>query len=152
MPGPPDVLWCADLSGEQAQKPEDSGPGSAPRSYVLKPIDGRLLYLRRGKDVRQSEEEAIQEADITLQSISLHLSSTSRSSHDQILLCTVTPPLLRLTTGLQTLKGSVSKLRSFTCKNLVCCCRGAVSQLAEAARGLQLVLGQGAQPLPAARL
>ena len=43
---------------------------------MLKPIDGRLLYQRRGKDVRQSEAEAIQEADITLQSISLHLSST----------------------------------------------------------------------------
>ena len=62
----------------QAQKPEDSGPGSVPRSYVLKPIDGSLLYLRRGKDVRQSEAEAIQEADITLQSISLHLSSASQ--------------------------------------------------------------------------
>ena len=46
-----------------------------PRSYVLKPIDGRLLYKRRGKDVRESEEQAIQEADITLKSISLHLSS-----------------------------------------------------------------------------
>jgi len=43
---------------------------------VLKPIDGSLLYQRRGKDARQSEAEAIQEADITLQSISLHLSST----------------------------------------------------------------------------
>ncbi len=74
---PMKLLCCAELSGEQAQKPEDSGPGSVPRSYVLKPIDGSLLYLRRGKDVRQSEAEAIQEADITLQSISLHLSSAS---------------------------------------------------------------------------
>ncbi len=67
---------CADLSGKQAQRSEDSGPGSVLRSYVLKPIDGSLLYQRRGKDARQSEAEAIQEADITLQSISLHLSST----------------------------------------------------------------------------
>ena len=66
---------CADEPGEQAQSQEEGGPGSMPRSYVLKPIDGRLTYLRRGKDVRQSEEEAIQEADITLESISLHLSS-----------------------------------------------------------------------------
>ena len=58
---------------------------------MLKPIDGRLLYLRRGKDVRQSEEEAIQEADITLQSISLHLSSKSHPPRDQYPLCTISP-------------------------------------------------------------
>ena len=46
---------------------------------MLAPIDGRLLYLRRGKDVRESEEQAIQEADVTLESISLHLSSVQPS-------------------------------------------------------------------------
>jgi hypothetical protein len=53
------------------------GPGSAPASYILKPVDGRLRYLRRGRDVRQSEEEAIQEADVQLEALSLHLSSAS---------------------------------------------------------------------------
>jgi hypothetical protein len=54
---------------------QDGGPGSAPASYVLKPVDGRLLYLRRGRDVRKSEDEAVQEADVRLESLSLHLSS-----------------------------------------------------------------------------
>ena len=63
------------MESGQTASPEDGGLETVPRSYVLKPIDGRLLYKRRGKDVRESEEQAIQEADITLQSISLHLSS-----------------------------------------------------------------------------
>ena len=72
---------CADTDGEKKAlaKEGDGGPGSAPQSYVLAPIDGRLLYLRRGKDVRESEEQAIQEADVTLESISLHLSSAQPS-------------------------------------------------------------------------
>jgi hypothetical protein len=34
--------------------------------------------LRRGRDVRKSEAEAIQEADVQLESLSLHLSSAGR--------------------------------------------------------------------------
>ena len=65
----------AEAGSGQTTSPQEDGRKVVPRSYVLKPIDGRLLYKRRGKDVRESEEQAIQEADITLQSISLHLSS-----------------------------------------------------------------------------
>lgn len=54
---------------------EHGGPGSAPASYVLKPVDGRLMYLRRGREVRKSEDDAIQEADVQLEALSLHLSS-----------------------------------------------------------------------------
>ena len=72
---------CAETDGEKKALANegDGGPGSAPQSYVLAPIDGRLLYLRRGKDVRESEEQAVQEADVTLESISLHLSSAQPS-------------------------------------------------------------------------
>lgn len=64
--------------GEQEEEgtPADgAGAGSAPRSYVLRPIDGRLRYLRRGRDVRQGEAQPVQEADVALDALSLHLSS-----------------------------------------------------------------------------
>lgn len=44
------------------------------RTYILKPVDGRLRYLRRGRNVPKSEDEAVQEADVELKSVSLHLS------------------------------------------------------------------------------
>lgn len=66
---PPSTEGKGEIAGR------DTGPGLPPASYVLKPVDGRLLYLRRGKDVRKSEEEAVQEADVQLESLSLHLSS-----------------------------------------------------------------------------
>ena len=47
-------------------------------TYVLKPVDGRLNYIRRGRNVRKDESQAIQEADLKLQAISLHVSSTCR--------------------------------------------------------------------------
>ena len=68
------------MESGQTASPEDGGLETVPRSYVLKPIDGRLLYKRRGKDVRESEEQAIHEADITDRASvetdrALHLSS-----------------------------------------------------------------------------
>ena len=45
------------------------------RAYILKPIDGKLTYVRRGKNVRRDESDAIQQADLFLQGISLQLSS-----------------------------------------------------------------------------
>lgn len=51
--------------------------GAADRMYVVKPIDGQLQYLRRGKNVRGGEAEAIQEADCHLQTIAFHVSSKS---------------------------------------------------------------------------
>ena len=60
-------------------QPGVSAPSSeaegAPQGYVLKPIDGQLIYLRRGPNVRQQESQAVQEADVHLQTVSLHLSS-----------------------------------------------------------------------------
>ncbi len=67
-------------NGEGMQSSEDGGPGTAPASYVLKPVDGQLMYLRRGKEVRKSEDEAIQEADVQLEALSLHLSSKHMDS------------------------------------------------------------------------
>ena len=58
-----------------AQAGGDSEEGTPPRSYVLRPIDGRLRYLRRGRDVRQGEAQPVQEADVALDALSLHLSS-----------------------------------------------------------------------------
>ncbi len=59
--------------------------GTADRMYVVKPIDGQLQYLRRGKNVRGGESEAIQEADCHLQTIAFHVSSkrTSLLKHEQ---------------------------------------------------------------------
>ena len=53
--------------------------GAADRMYVVKPIDGQLQYLRRGKNVRGGESEAIQEADCHLQTIAFHVSSKRTS-------------------------------------------------------------------------
>lgn len=65
--------------------PSAKEPGAAPkpgaglqRNYVLKPVDGRLRYLRRGRDARKTEKEAVQEADLDLETISLHISSAAR--------------------------------------------------------------------------
>lgn len=44
------------------------------RTYVLKPVDGRTMYVRRGRAVRKKEDEAVQEADVALQPLTLHLS------------------------------------------------------------------------------
>ncbi|KAK9908805.1 hypothetical protein WJX75_003140 [Coccomyxa subellipsoidea] len=64
---------------------EHGGPGSAPASYVLKPVDGRLMYLRRGREVRKSEDDAIQEADVQLEALSLHLSRSQYQSLQKLL-------------------------------------------------------------------
>ncbi len=56
--------------------------GAADRMYVVKPIDGQLQYLRRGKNVRGGESEAIQEADCHLQTIAFHVSSKSTSAQE----------------------------------------------------------------------
>ena len=43
-------------------------------TYVLKPVDGQLHYIRRGRNVRKDESLAIQEANVNLHAISLHVS------------------------------------------------------------------------------
>jgi hypothetical protein len=48
------------------------------RSYVLRPVDGQLTYLRRGGNVRKDEADAMQEADIQLHAVSIHFSSAGR--------------------------------------------------------------------------
>ena len=64
--------------GSQLRAPQQAQAdpsGAAHRMYMIKPIDGQLHYLRRGKNVRQGESEAIQEAGFDLQSIAFNISS-----------------------------------------------------------------------------
>ena len=73
-----DALFRAGIAEDPAVNGEGMGNAEevgSPGSYVLKPVDGRLMYLRRGREVRKSEDEAIQEADVQLEALSLHLSS-----------------------------------------------------------------------------
>src|SRR4051812_1763885 len=58
--------------GISAAAPDEPG---APSSYVLQPIDGQLTYLRRGPNVRTEESQAVQEADVQLDTVSLKISS-----------------------------------------------------------------------------
>lgn len=62
-------------SNQQQRDPQQDPSGASQRMYMIKPIDGQLHYLRRGKNVRQGESEAIQEAGFDLQSISFNVSS-----------------------------------------------------------------------------
>ena len=45
------------------------------RTYVLPPIDGQLKYLRRGPNVRSGDEQAIQEADVNLETVGMQITS-----------------------------------------------------------------------------
>ena len=49
----------------------------APASYILQPVDGQLSYIRRGPNVRSDNGQAIQEADIELDAVSLELQRES---------------------------------------------------------------------------
>ena len=60
--------------GISAAVPDEPG---APSSYVLQPIDGQLTYLRRGPNVRTEDSQAVQEADVQLDKVSLKMSSAS---------------------------------------------------------------------------
>ena len=50
-----------------------SSPGPM-RAYVLQPVDGSLRYLRRGRQARTEESQAVQEVDLQLRVISVHFS------------------------------------------------------------------------------
>lgn len=52
----------------------DGGGPETGRVYVLRPVDGRLSYLRRGREAQPTQGEAKQEADLVLQDISLQFS------------------------------------------------------------------------------
>ena len=80
-PWTPETPW-ADLANEKWDSyfqpgisQETSGTDTAPSAYVLQPIDGRLSYLRRGPNVRSSRSQPIQEADVSLESVSLQITS-----------------------------------------------------------------------------
>lgn len=70
-----DQLFKQGIGAESAMPARHSQSRPAQRMYIISPIDGQLQYLRRGKNVRQGEAEAIQEADFHLQSIAFHVSS-----------------------------------------------------------------------------
>ncbi len=52
-----------------------AGAGRGGRTYVLRPVDGRLRYTRRGREARADERQAVQDADVELDALSLHLAS-----------------------------------------------------------------------------
>ena len=75
-----DQLFKQGIAANTTRPASPSGPepsGADNRMYIVNPIDGQLQYLRRGRNVRQGEAEAIQEADFHLQSIAFHVSSMS---------------------------------------------------------------------------
>ena len=45
-------------------------------TYVLRPIDGRMTYLRRGPQARSQPDDAVQQADLSLQTVSMHMART----------------------------------------------------------------------------
>ena len=47
-------------------------------TYVLQPIDGRMSYLRRGPRARQKPDDAVQQADLSLRTVSLHLARAAQ--------------------------------------------------------------------------
>ena len=47
-------------------------------THVIRPIDGRMTYLRRGPQARMQPDDAVQQADLHLQTVSTHL---ARMSH-----------------------------------------------------------------------
>ena len=51
------------------------GGERGPKAYILQPVGGRLTYLRRGPNVRKEESQAVQEADVDLDSVSLQITS-----------------------------------------------------------------------------
>lgn len=80
-PWTPDGDW-KDLSVEAWDKFFQPGisaaaaeADTAPKTYVLPPIDGQLKYLRRGPNVRSGDEEAIQEADVNLETVGMQITS-----------------------------------------------------------------------------
>ena len=82
--------WDQLFRGSIASDDGTEGPGAKadPHTYVLKPVDGNLNYIRRGRNVRCGESQAIQEAALELQAISFHVSrecwSSSQSSETEL--------------------------------------------------------------------
>ena len=73
-----DQLFKQGIAADNARPTSPSMPrpsSAAARMWIIAPIDGQLHYLRRGKNIRHGETEAIQEADLQLQSIAFSLSS-----------------------------------------------------------------------------
>lgn len=50
-------------------------------AYILQPIDGQLTYLRRGLKVRIDESQAVQEAEIEVEAVSVTFSRTPPHFH-----------------------------------------------------------------------
>ena len=71
QPGQWDELFLPSIGA-----PEE-GQETPLHTYVLRPIDGQTTYLRRGGKARSSEAEPVQQADVSLDAVSLHLSSES---------------------------------------------------------------------------
>ncbi len=71
-----DALFLPGIAdGDGGQGSDGTSSAAEGRTYVLKPVDGRLNYIRRGRNVRKDESQPIQEADVSLHAVSLHISS-----------------------------------------------------------------------------
>ena len=65
--------------------PDEGEDGAPVRTYVLQPVDGSLRYLRRGRQARTEESQAVQEVDLQLRVISVHFSRAPTSTALQTL-------------------------------------------------------------------
>ncbi|KAK9834254.1 hypothetical protein WJX81_000411 [Elliptochloris bilobata] len=59
--------------------------GLGRRTYMLRPVDGRLRYTRRGREARTDEAQAVQDADVELDALSLHLAKAQYQSLQKLL-------------------------------------------------------------------
>jgi len=71
----PDELPLVREESEAIAEAAVAGRGQGVRTYVLRPVDGRLRYTRRGREARGDEGQAVQDADVELDALSLHLAS-----------------------------------------------------------------------------
>ena len=53
------------------------GMDNPDRTYVLRPVDAQLTYIRRGSNVKRKENEGIQDLSLQISSVSLHVSRKS---------------------------------------------------------------------------
>ena len=69
QPGQWDALFLPSI------KAPEEGQEAPAHTYVLRPLDGQTTYLRRGPKARSSLDEPVQQADVGLDAVSIHLSS-----------------------------------------------------------------------------
>ncbi|KAK9858457.1 hypothetical protein WJX84_002370 [Apatococcus fuscideae] len=61
------------------------GMSEPDRTYVLRPVDAELKYIRRGKNVKRGDDEGIQDLVLKISSVSLHVSRPQYQSIQSLL-------------------------------------------------------------------